>query len=206
LFLARKGYRVLLVDRAKFPSDVVNGYYIQQHGAARLEHWGLLDRVRASNCPPLYRITFDLGEFSLSGSPPPADGIAEGYAPRRTVLGKMLVDAATEAGAELRENFPVHQLLRDGEHVTGIRGYTTTGTAVTELGRIVIGADGVNSVVARAVKRRNLQCSASAHLLVRCPLERCSDRRRGVLSAKSPYDCWQLYKRRSDCRAHELPP
>ena len=169
MLLARKGYRVLLVDRAKFPSDVVNGYYIQQHGAARLEHWGLLNRVRASNCPPLRRITFDLGAFSLSGSPPPANGLAEGYAPRRTVLDKILVDAATEAGAELRENFPVHQLLRDGEHVTGIRGQTRAGKAITELGRIVIGADGVNSVVARAVDAETynvcpaLTCWYAAH-------------------------------------------
>jgi 2-polyprenyl-6-methoxyphenol hydroxylase-like FAD-dependent oxidoreductase len=63
----------------------------------------------------------------------------------------MLVDAATEAGVELRENFPVHQLLREGEHVSGIRGHTKAGKAITELARIVIGADGVNSVVARAV-------------------------------------------------------
>jgi hypothetical protein len=98
MLLARKGYRVLLVDRASFPSDVVNGYYIQQHGAARLKRWGLLDRLRASNCPPLFTITFDVGEFSLSGSPPHADGVAEEYAPHRTVLDKMLVDAATEAG------------------------------------------------------------------------------------------------------------
>jgi 2-polyprenyl-6-methoxyphenol hydroxylase-like FAD-dependent oxidoreductase len=121
MLLARRGYRVLLVDRASFLSDVVNGYYIQQHGAARLKRWGLLYRLWAPNCPPLFTITFDLGEFSLSGSPPPADGVAEGYVPRRTVLDKILVDAATEAGAELHENFPVQQLLRDGERVTGIR-------------------------------------------------------------------------------------
>lgn len=169
MLLARKGYRVLLVDRASFPSDVVNGYYIQQHGAARLKRWGLLDKLGASNCPPLRTITFDLGEFSLIGSPPSADGVAEGYAPRRTVLDKMLVDAATEAGAELRENFPVQQLLRDGEGVSGIRSRTQAGNAVTELARIVIGADGVNSIVARSVNaqiynaRPALTCWYAAH-------------------------------------------
>jgi 2-polyprenyl-6-methoxyphenol hydroxylase-like FAD-dependent oxidoreductase len=169
MLLARKGYRVLLVDRARFPSDVVNGYYIQQHGAARLKRWGLLDTLRASNCPPLRTITFDLGEFSLSGSPPLADGVSEGYAPRRTVLDKMLVDAATEAGAELRENFPVQQLLQEGGRVTGIRSYTKGGTVITEMGRIVIGADGVNSVVARTVNAQiynaqpALTCWYAAH-------------------------------------------
>ena len=40
MLLARKGYRVLLVDRATFPSDIVNGYYIQQTGGSRLKRWG----------------------------------------------------------------------------------------------------------------------------------------------------------------------
>jgi 2-polyprenyl-6-methoxyphenol hydroxylase-like FAD-dependent oxidoreductase len=61
MLLARKGYRVLLVDRATFPSDVVNGYYVQQTGGARLKHWGLLDKLRVSNCPPLFTLNFDFG-------------------------------------------------------------------------------------------------------------------------------------------------
>ncbi len=55
MLLARKGYRVLLVDKATFPSDVVNGYYVQQTGSARLKQWGVLDQLRASNCPPVRR-------------------------------------------------------------------------------------------------------------------------------------------------------
>src|SRR5215510_505249 len=81
MLLARKGYRVLLVDRATFPSDVVNGYYVQQTGGARLQRWGLLDQLRASNCPPLFTVTFDFGAFTLSGSPPPAGKVVEGNAP-----------------------------------------------------------------------------------------------------------------------------
>jgi flavin-dependent dehydrogenase len=111
MLLARKGYRVLLVDRASFPSDVVNGYYVQQIGAARLKSWELLDHLRASNGPPLITLTFDFGDFNLTGSPPPAGDVVEGYAPRRIVLDKILVDAAVEAGAELREGFIVQGLL-----------------------------------------------------------------------------------------------
>jgi flavin-dependent dehydrogenase len=58
----------------------------------------------------------------LTGCSPAADGIIEAYAPRRTVLDKILVDAAVEAGAELRENFSVGALTRDGESVSGVRG------------------------------------------------------------------------------------
>lgn len=152
MLLARKGYRVLLVDKASFPSDVVNGYYVQQHGGARLQRWGVLDKLRASNCPPVLTFTFDFGAVTLTGSPPPVGDIVEGYAPRRTVLDKILVDAAVEAGADLREGFAVQALAWDGERVTGIRGQTKGGPAVTEQARIVIGADGVHSLVARAVQ------------------------------------------------------
>jgi 2-polyprenyl-6-methoxyphenol hydroxylase-like FAD-dependent oxidoreductase len=60
MLLARKGYRVLLVDKARFPSDVVNGYYLQQHAVARLKRWGLLDKLRNSNCPPLLTISISV--------------------------------------------------------------------------------------------------------------------------------------------------
>jgi 2-polyprenyl-6-methoxyphenol hydroxylase-like FAD-dependent oxidoreductase len=103
MLLARKGYRVLLVDKAIFPSDVVNGYYIHQSAVARLKRWGVLDKLRACNCPPLRTLTFDFGDFALTGSPPPAGDVVEGYAPRRTVLDTLLVEAAVEAGAELRQ-------------------------------------------------------------------------------------------------------
>jgi 2-polyprenyl-6-methoxyphenol hydroxylase-like FAD-dependent oxidoreductase len=151
MLLARNGFRVLLVDRAVFPSDVVNGYYVQQTGVVHLRNWGLLDKLRNSNCPPLRTLTFDFGNFSLRGSSPPADNVVEGYAPRRTVLDKILVDAAVEAGAELRESFPVRELLWDDDRVCGIRSRTKAGTIVTEQAKLVIGADGTNSVVAGAV-------------------------------------------------------
>jgi 2-polyprenyl-6-methoxyphenol hydroxylase-like FAD-dependent oxidoreductase len=149
MLLARKGFRVLLVDKAAFPSDVVNGYYVQQLGGARLKRWGLLETLRASNCPPLSTLTFDFGAFALRGAPPPVEDVAEGYAPRRTVLDKMLVDAAVNAGAELREECPLHDLVWDGEQVTGIRARTKEGSTMTEHTRLVIGADGTHSHVAR---------------------------------------------------------
>jgi hypothetical protein len=87
----------------------------------------LLDRVAATNCPPVSKLTFDLGFFALSGEPTPVDGVGIGYAPRRTVLDDMLVKAAVEAGAELREHFSVQEIMTDGERVTGIRGQTAGG-------------------------------------------------------------------------------
>ena len=151
MLLARKGYRVLLVDRASFPSDTMSGHYIHQPGGARLARWGLLDRVAATDCPPIRTMTFDVGPFALTGCPPPSDGVSAGYGPRRSVLDKILVDAAVEAGAELRERFSVAELARDGDRVTGIRGIERGGQPVAEQARIVVGADGIHSRVARAI-------------------------------------------------------
>ncbi len=152
MLLARRGYRVLLVDRAGFPSDTLSTHYIHQAGVADLQEWGLLDSVIASNCPPARQLTFDVGPFALVGTPTPADGIVDAYAPRRKVLDQILVEAAAEAGAEVRERFTVEGLISEGERVVGIRGHAEGGATVTEKARIVIGADGLHSLVARAVQ------------------------------------------------------
>jgi 2-polyprenyl-6-methoxyphenol hydroxylase-like FAD-dependent oxidoreductase len=119
---------------------------------ACLDRWGLLGRVAASNCPPIRTYTLDVGPFALEGSPPPAGDIGRAYSPRRRVLDDILLAAAAEAGAEVRQRFSVDELVTDGERVVGIRGRWTGGTAVTENAKIAIGADGVNSLVARSVE------------------------------------------------------
>jgi 2-polyprenyl-6-methoxyphenol hydroxylase-like FAD-dependent oxidoreductase len=152
MLLARKGYRVLLVDRDTFPSDHMSTHWIHQPGVARLERWGLRERLAASGCPPITSITMDIGPFALRGTPPPARDVAEAYCPRRTVLDKLLVDAAVKVGAELREHFSVQDLVWDGDRVSGITGRSATGRTVTEQAHIVIGADGIHSLVARQVQ------------------------------------------------------
>ncbi|MEH2294092.1 NAD(P)/FAD-dependent oxidoreductase [Nostoc sp.] len=152
MLLARKGYRVLLLDRATFPSDIMSGHLIHPSGVALLKRWGLLDKVAASNCPPIRQVKFDFGPASFVGHGPSIDGVSDCYGVRRKYLDKILVDAATEAGAELREGFSVQEILMDGDRVTGIRGRMKNGQVVTEKARIVIGADGINSLVARSVK------------------------------------------------------
>lgn len=149
MLLARKGYQVLLLDKTGFPSDTLSVHYVHQPGVAQLKRWGLLEMVVASNCPAVVRQVVDFGPFALAGSPAPVDGVAEAYAPRRTVLDKILVEAAVAAGAEVREHFSVKELVTDGERVVGIRGRTLGGALVTERAPIVIGADGLHSLIAR---------------------------------------------------------
>ena len=154
MLLARKGYRVLLVDRATFPSDSMSTHYIHQHGVSRLERWGLLDRVKASNCPPIRKLRIQFGKYVLAGVPPPVDGIRDGYSPRRKLLDNILVDGAVQAGVELREGFNVQNVVFHGDRVIGIRGNSPNAPFVEERARIVVGADGLHSMVARAVRPR----------------------------------------------------
>jgi flavin-dependent dehydrogenase len=151
MLLARKGYKVLLVDRASFPSDTMSTHHIQRHGVERVARWGLLDQLLATGGPKITRWTFDVGPFALSGNPTPSGEIDFDVCPRRTVLDKMLVDAAAEAGAEVREHFPITGLVREEGRVCGVIGQSTSGRAIVEHARIVIGADGRNSFVARQV-------------------------------------------------------
>ncbi len=152
LLLARKGYKVLLLDRGSFPSDMAfSNHFVHQTGTSLLKRWGLLERLAATNCPPITTDYFDYGAFSLTGTPTPSEGGTPAFAPRRKVLDPILVEAAVEAGAELRENFSVQELLWDGGRVVGVRGHTKTGT-IAEKARITIGADGMFSTVAKAVQ------------------------------------------------------
>lgn len=152
MLLARKGHRVLLVDRASFPSDIPHGHLIHRGGPKRLARWGLYDRIVATGCPALVSMTVDLGDFPLSAMDLAVDGVPVAIGPRRSALDRVLVDAAVEAGAEFRAGFSVEALAKEGDRVAGIRGGDRrAGTSVTERAAITIGADGRNSHVARAV-------------------------------------------------------
>lgn len=152
MLLARQGHGVLLLERGVIPSDVHRGHFIHRHGPKRLADWGLLDKVVATNCPPLTTHLTDFGDFPLIGRDIRVGNVAWGYAPRRRELDQVLVEAAIEAGAEFRPNFLVENCLWDDGRVTGIRGRDLrTRTTCTERALITIGADGIHSTLARAV-------------------------------------------------------
>jgi flavin-dependent dehydrogenase len=152
MLLARHGHRVLLVDKGTFPSDTVSSHYLHMTGLAKLGEWGLLDPLLATGCPRISKLTacIDDGERAVwfHEPIPPMAGLTFGLAPRRRVLDKLLVDAAVAAGAELREGFTVQDLLFDGDRVSGVVGRGRGGPEERVAARMVVGADGVHSVVA----------------------------------------------------------
>lgn len=152
MLLARQGFKVLLVDRTTFPSDTISTHILWPHGAEMLARWGLLGALAATGAPPICRhMTFDVGPFALRGAIPDANDGMGGFCPRRTVLDNLLVNAAAQAGVEIREGFIVDELLvTEDDVVVGVRGRARDGGRVAEHARMVIGADGANSFVARA--------------------------------------------------------
>jgi flavin-dependent dehydrogenase len=146
MLLARKGYRVLVVDRASFPSDTVSTHILHPLGVRALSRWGLA----LEGCPPVHTYALDFGDLMITGAPGTVEAPVA-YCPRRTVLDKMLIDAAAESGAEVREGFVVEEILIDNERVVGIKGRSKAGGSFVERAAVVVGADGWRSRVAEAV-------------------------------------------------------
>lgn len=123
MLLARLGHKVLLLDKARFPSDVPRG--ISFTGAARCgwQRWGLLDRIERSGCPPVTRTVSDMGDFAMQVTGVECDGVAWGYGPRRKVLDRTGPTCRTTAsegaarGARTRARQPRRSASIHAQHV-----------------------------------------------------------------------------------------
>ncbi|MFI0939889.1 FAD-dependent oxidoreductase [Streptomyces sp. NPDC021020] len=152
MLLARAGYRVLLLDKGQTGTDTLSTHLLHQPGVAALARWGLLDQVRATGCPPLENVVYEIADIHLEGCARGVEGQRAGYAPRRYVLDAILARAAVAAGVELREDCRVTGLLRDAAgRVTGVEG-RYGDLPFTEHAPLVVGADGMRSTVARLVE------------------------------------------------------
>src|SRR5262249_44472808 len=149
MLLARQGARVLLLDRSRYGTDTLSTHALMRGGVLQLHRWGLLPRVIAAGTPAVRSTAFHLPGGISTVEIKPKHGVDGLYAPRRTVLDAILVEAARSAGAEVRFGTSVTGLRRDRTgRVTGITG--RTGAARLEVGAdLVVGADGRHSAVAR---------------------------------------------------------
>jgi flavin-dependent dehydrogenase len=147
--LSNAGLKTLVVDRANFPSDTLSTHVLVGEATERLARWGLLPRVLETDLPALDSIIMSTHGFAVEMNP--AGNPLPVIAPRRAVLDTITLNAAREAGAEVREGFTVKSLFGEGGRIAGIIGRDRSGKEVTERARLVVGADGRNSFVARQV-------------------------------------------------------
>ena len=150
MLLARQGHKVLLLDRMPIGSDVMSTHYVKRAGASLLQKWGLLEQLRATDTPAISELTFKINDVSLTGRAPGCNGVDTDFTPRRTCLDPILVRAAEAAGAEVRDQFTVSSLVFDGNRVVGVKGASPAGADIVEHAKIVVGADGPRSLVARS--------------------------------------------------------
>ena len=152
MLLARVGMRVALLDRSCMMSDTLSTHALMRGGVLQLHRWGLLDRVKATGVPPVHKTTFTYADSVLPVVIKPADGVDALYAPRRTVIDPILVQAAAEAGADFRYGLRVRGLTRTADgRPSGVTGEDVHGNQFSIPARFVVGADGIHSTIARLV-------------------------------------------------------
>jgi flavin-dependent dehydrogenase len=152
MLLARAGHRVLVVDRGRYGTDTLSTHALMRGAVVQLHRWDLLPAVIAAGTTPVRQATFFYGDEPVAVPIKPREGIDALYAPRRHVLDRLLVDAAAAAGAEIVYGARVKGLQRSGTgRVTGVVLEDETGRLTDVSARIVVGADGLRSTVARLV-------------------------------------------------------
>ncbi|MFL5608172.1 MAG: NAD(P)/FAD-dependent oxidoreductase [Gemmatimonadaceae bacterium] len=151
--LARAGVRVLVLDRATFPRPKPCAEYLSPQASRLLHQMGALDAVERAGAAHLAGMTVRAPNGALiRGDFVATHGYSafrdRGLALRRTRLDPILLDCARRAGADVREHTRVADVLRDGRgRAIGVRVLHADGGSEDIRARLVVGADGLRSVV-----------------------------------------------------------
>src|SRR5688500_14677039 len=115
MLLARGGLRVLAVDRDRYGTDTLSTHALMRGGVLQLHRWGILEGLRAAGTPTVRSTSFHYADHVVDVQIKPQGGIDGLYAPRRTVIDRLLVDAARESGAEIAYRTRLIDLMRSPE-------------------------------------------------------------------------------------------
>jgi flavin-dependent dehydrogenase len=155
LLLARSGAKVLLVDRQAYGSDTISTHALMRCAVVQLNRWGLIPSLAAAGTPAIRSTTFHYGDEAVRVDIKPDHGVDCLFAPRRTVLDPLLVDAAREAGAEVRHGVALLELqFASSGRVIGASLKDASGACMSVRSDIVIGADGRQSTVGQLVNAK----------------------------------------------------
>ncbi|WP_192256096.1 NAD(P)/FAD-dependent oxidoreductase [Mesorhizobium silamurunense] len=174
LLLARAGLKVLVIERRPYGSDTLSTHALMRAAVLQLSRWGLLAPLLKAGTPPIETTTFHYGDEEITI---PLDGgpdLPGLIAPRRTVLDRILVDAARKAGAEFLHDMAVGDLFADTRgRVRGVEIRGAGRAALRVSADIVVGADGIGSLVAKCCDAEVLRQGAvsAAHVYGYAPVE-----------------------------------
>jgi flavin-dependent dehydrogenase len=167
MLLARAGLTVTVLDRSRIGSDTLSTHALMRSGVLQLHRWGLLGEIRRAGVPPVTRTVFRYGSDETVVTIRPIAGADALYAPRRTLLDRVLVEAACAAGAKVQFDTMVTGLVRDRSGaVTGVRARDATGEEFAIRAALSIGADGLGSRFSRWVDAPTERLGAHAGAMI----------------------------------------
>ena len=121
-------------------------------GVLQLQRWGILEGIKAAGTPTVRSTSFHYGGDVVDVQIKPQSGVDGLYAPRRTVIDRLLVDAARESGVEIRFGTQLVDLVRSSDdRVRGVCLRNSERGEFQVAADLVIGADGARSKVADLV-------------------------------------------------------
>ena len=174
MLLSRAGLSVLAIDRKPYGSDTLSTHALMRPAVLQLSRWGLLKPLIDAGTPLIEATTFHYGDEEVTiplRAGPDLPGL---IAPRRTVFDRILVDAARKAGAEVLHDTAVADLLADTQgRVRGVEVRTAGGGPLRVNADIVVGADGIGSLVSKYCDAQVLQRGtvSAAHVYGYAPVE-----------------------------------
>jgi geranylgeranyl reductase family protein len=156
ILLAERGWAVTLLDKAAFPRPKICGEYLSPEAARVLDRLGVLKAVDAAGAQPLSGMRITAPDGTVLDGTYPTGGRWRGYrdhalAIRREVFDRILVERARALPVEVRERHRVTGLIVEGGAVAGVKVEDADGAPMEIRSRLVVGADGRASVVARAL-------------------------------------------------------
>ncbi len=150
-FLARRGVSTLVLDRASFPRDKVCGDGLTPQAIYWLDRLGCVKDVleQTKGCIKDCDLYIN-GEHLLTGGFP-KDTLFPDFAILldRRRFDHILLTNAQRRGAQFEPGHTVRAIERDDDGVRVIS--SCRGETVEHRGRLVMGADGVSSIVSRAI-------------------------------------------------------
>jgi len=167
MLLARQGLQVLAIDRGRHGTDTLSTHALMRAGVLQLHRWGILDDLITAGTPAVRTTSFHYGDDVVEIEIKPRGGVDALYAPRRTVIDRLLVDAARKSGAEVVHQVRLVELLRSADNrVSGVVMRGADGR-VHEVGAgLVVGADGMRSTVADLVSAETHRVGAHATAVI----------------------------------------
>lgn len=169
LLLAQQGLSTLVLEQGAPGADTLSTHALMRGGVLQLARWGLLGDIVAAGTPAVRRATFTYADERVAIGIKPTriddnrtDAIDALYAPRRTVLDPVLVRAAAAAGATIHHRTSVKDLLTRNGRVVGVRATTDDGSTIELHSRLVVGADGIRSIVARRARAEYIRTGSHA--------------------------------------------